>query len=426
MICSRCTAESCAICGLKWKTCDCPWFNFEALETDWLNHRQVPEEEDVKDIPGSQERRRSHHISHSPTWKYGLTRYVDTIHNLREQKVHYKVYTEEETSRRGAASTRYERAAYREHRSTIPTTTKIPCEHKKSRRNQVYSFGISSLYETVPEKSVPGNKTIPAAPREQLSEKYDILLQPETKPLSQDKLAEEVESIYAKLEKVEENCVEVNDQQTKLATTDWPQLQLSNEQWQALITSQKSLLDEYHDFFLTSQHPSASLAVRRLARKYSMPARIRRYGITNFFELLKQHLPASQEHMIAFIHLSYSTMTLLYETVPAFQYTWINCLADIARYRAVIEDGDTKDRDVWAGIVGYWSSEAAAKSRKIRGLPLLNFTRFSDDIHQRIAGFLLFEDLIQLSLSCKKLRAVYEPALIESFRVSPIAFILVV
>ena len=38
----RCTAEFCMICGAKWKTCDCPWFNYQAVEADRLNHMNVP------------------------------------------------------------------------------------------------------------------------------------------------------------------------------------------------------------------------------------------------------------------------------------------------------------------------------------------------------------------------------------------------
>ncbi|MCJ1466306.1 hypothetical protein MMC07_004925 [Pseudocyphellaria aurata] len=34
----RCRAEFCMICGSKWKTCDCPWFNYAAVENDRLNH----------------------------------------------------------------------------------------------------------------------------------------------------------------------------------------------------------------------------------------------------------------------------------------------------------------------------------------------------------------------------------------------------
>jgi hypothetical protein len=114
-------------------------------------------------------------------------------------------------------------------------------------------------------------------------------------------------------------------------------------------------------------------------------------------------------------------MALLYEIVPAFEYLWINCLADIARYRAFIEDGDNEDKDTWAGLVEYWSSKAAAKSRELRGLPLPNFNRFPDSIHGRVASFLEYGDLCQLSLSCKKLRIAYKPALEESTRVSLIS-----
>lgn len=38
----RCRAEFCMICGLKWKTCECPWFNYRAVENDRLLHMNVP------------------------------------------------------------------------------------------------------------------------------------------------------------------------------------------------------------------------------------------------------------------------------------------------------------------------------------------------------------------------------------------------
>ena len=37
-------------------------------------------------------------------------------------------------------------------------------------------------------------------------------------------------------------------------------------------------------------------------------------------------------------------MALLYETVPAFENTWIECLGDLGRYRMAIEDDDIRDR----------------------------------------------------------------------------------
>ena len=39
---SRCTAEFCMICGARWKTCDCPWFNYNPIPEDRLYHMNVP------------------------------------------------------------------------------------------------------------------------------------------------------------------------------------------------------------------------------------------------------------------------------------------------------------------------------------------------------------------------------------------------
>lgn len=39
----RCTAQFCMICGAKWKTCDCPWFNYASVESDRLEHMNIAE-----------------------------------------------------------------------------------------------------------------------------------------------------------------------------------------------------------------------------------------------------------------------------------------------------------------------------------------------------------------------------------------------
>ncbi|KAH6879496.1 hypothetical protein B0T10DRAFT_582911, partial [Thelonectria olida] len=120
--------------------------------------------------------------------------------------------------------------------------------------------------------------------------------------------------------------------------------------------------EEHHDFFLASQHPSASPPLRRLASKYAMPARMWRHGIHSFLELLRHRLPESLEHMLSFLYLAYSMMALLYETVPAFEDTWIECLGDLGRYRMAIEDDDIRDREVWTGVSRHWYSKASDKS----------------------------------------------------------------
>jgi hypothetical protein len=64
------------------------------------------------------------------------------------------------------------------------------------------------------------------------------------------------------------------------------------------------------------------------------------------------------------------------------------------------------------------------KNREIRGLPLPELTELTEDIHRRIGAFLSFDDLVQLSLSRKKLFTAYKPVLAEKLRVSLISPIL--
>lgn len=186
-----------------------------------------------------------------------------------------------------------------------------------------------------------------------------MIPQPETRPISQDQLVAEVKGIYAGLVMVETKCIEVDNAQSSNAESN---PKLNNDQWQALIALHRTLLHEHHDFFLASQHPSASPALRRLASKYAMPARMWRHGIHSFLELLRHRLPASLEHMLTFLYLAYSIVALLYETVPAFEDTWIECLGDLGRYRMAIEDDSIRDRETWTGVSRHWYSKASDKS----------------------------------------------------------------
>ncbi|KAF2715133.1 hypothetical protein K504DRAFT_367840 [Pleomassaria siparia CBS 279.74] len=190
----------------------------------------------------------------------------------------------------------------------------------------------------------------------------DLLLQPDSRPISQEQLASEVKSIYAGLTMVETKCIHVDRAQA--ADTD-PDTKIGSDHWQALIALHRTLLHEHHDFFLASQHPSASPALRRLASKYSMPARMWKHGIHSFLELLRRRLPDSIDYMLAFIYLAYQMMALLYETVPAFEDTWIECLGDLGRYRMAIEDEDVRDRETWAGVARSWYSKAADKNPSV-------------------------------------------------------------
>lgn len=158
---------------------------------------------------------------------------------------------------------------------------------------------------------------------------------------------------------VEKKCVEIDQQQA--ATTN----KLSNEQWQAFIALHRTLLHEHHDFFLASQHPSASPGLRRLATRYAMPSRMWRHGIHSFLELLRHRLPDSLDHMLAFVYFAYSMMGLLEESVTGFKEIWIEGLGDLARYRMAIEEADLRDREVWMGVARMWYNKASDKSPNV-------------------------------------------------------------
>ena len=147
-----------------------------------------------------------------------------------------------------------------------------------------------------------------------------MLWQPDTKRITPEQLVNEVKGIYSGLVMVEKKCVEIVNQRSQAG------VKLTNDQWQALIALHRTLLHEHHDFFLASQHPAASPPLKRLAVKYAMPARMWRNGIHAFLELLRQQLPESYDHMLAFVYVAYSMMALLLESVESFEETWIECL----------------------------------------------------------------------------------------------------
>ncbi|OHE97767.1 hypothetical protein CORC01_06972 [Colletotrichum orchidophilum] len=174
----------------------------------------------------------------------------------------------------------------------------------------------------------------PASSRPPEVDTTDVMIkQPETRPISQEQLVAEVKGIYAGLVMVESKCIEVDNAQSSTSASETTP-RLNNEQWQALIALHRTLLHEHHDFFLASQHPSASLVLRRLARQYGMPARMW-HGVHSFLEFPPHAPPASLEQMFTFIYLAYPMMALLYETVPTFEDTWIECLGDLGRYRYI-------------------------------------------------------------------------------------------
>lgn len=158
----------------------------------------------------------------------------------------------------------------------------------------------AGLLRGMAQHTLPEQPAVEGSPRPRFNVRLDgtpggwkdepeFLLQPETRPISHDQLVIEVKGIYAGLVMVEVKCIDIDEKQSA-AVQGKDRLtrgSLRNDQWQALMALHKQLLHEHHDFFLASQHPSASPALSTLAAKYSMPARMWRHGIHAFLEVLR-------------------------------------------------------------------------------------------------------------------------------------------
>ena len=249
--------------------------------------------------------------------------------------------------------------------STQKVGPPIAARNRVQRKENVIPPVILSQRSPVkPEAPQPTLATRHHQRLESESDTTAMIREPETRNISTKQLISEVRGIYAGLIMVEAKCAEVDKRQHQVIidASSGRQPILNNEQWQALTALHRTLLHEHHDFFLASQHPAASPALKKLAEKYDMPSRMWRHGIHSFLELQRHHLPYSLEQMLTFIYLAYSMMALLYETVPAFEITWIECLGDLARYRMAIEDETPRDREIWQNVARGWYTKGSDKT----------------------------------------------------------------
>ncbi|KAF2813500.1 uncharacterized protein BDZ99DRAFT_381951, partial [Mytilinidion resinicola] len=180
-----------------------------------------------------------------------------------------------------------------------------------------------------------------------------IILQIDSGPVSPEQLASEIKHIYGSLTTNEARCARVAREGYLGAKGD-------PRQWQTVIDAHSALINDHVEFFMVSQHPEAIPLLRGLATKYTMPARLWKHGIHLLLEGMRSKLPGSLEFMLSFVQHAYRMIGLFYETFPAFETTWMECLGDLARYRMAIEDDDLQAREIWRGVAISWYQKTAA------------------------------------------------------------------
>jgi len=126
------------------------------------------------------------------------------------------------------------------------------------------SRSVSSYERFQNPRSLAGT-TMPVDPRYP-----DMLMEPDSRPISQEQLAAEVKSIYAGLTMIDSKCINVDQAQAAaMRDAHKSKPEFATGHWQAQIDHLRNSLHEHHDCDLAWQHPSATPALRRLAGKYS-------------------------------------------------------------------------------------------------------------------------------------------------------------
>ena len=136
---------------------------------------------------------------------------------------------------------------------------------------------------------------------------------------------------------VEAKCIEVDRAQAANLATE-TNSRLDPDHWQSLIALHRTLLYEHHDFFLASQHPSASPALRRLAQKYAMPSRMWRNSIQSLLALFRRAPRHEYERMSTFLRSTYDVLGALQENLPSMAEEWTKIQEAVMEYENVLLD----------------------------------------------------------------------------------------
>ncbi len=133
---------------------------------------------------------------------------------------------------------------------------------------------------------------------------------------------------------VETKCIHVDRAQATAAQD----AMTADTHWEALVALHRTLLHEHHDFFLATQHPSASPALRRLAVKYGMPGRMWRNGIRSVLDIFSSNPNMRPEQMQEFLRTLRQSMDMLQENIPGMGGEWTKIEAALTNFEMFLHD----------------------------------------------------------------------------------------
>lgn len=162
-----------------------------------------------------------------------------------------------------------------------------------------------------------------------------------------------IEAQYARIVECERKCQWL--EQSRAPST----VHLPSDRWWGLITLHLSLLHEHEQFFVMCQHPSVSLDVKNVPKKYEMSDRMWRYGIYSLLNILRQSLPGSLKYMLCFIETVSSILKRLILSNSELGDSLFEQLGDVARYGMFAEK---LNREYWNVISRCWYQKAADRN----------------------------------------------------------------
>lgn len=159
---------------------------------------------------------------------------------------------------------------------------------------------------------------------------------------------QEVYANVMRLYRLEEDCRKADGKQQTISRV---------HEWRPLLKLHLTLLEHHHSLYMILQEIKAPHGLHEMIQRTSMPARMWRYGIGPFLQLLKMGKPASNDCMLSFVNYTYALIASLHEFVyPAFNEIWTVYLGELAccRMAKAIEDLDAEDAEIWGDVAISW------------------------------------------------------------------------
>ncbi|KAK7204475.1 hypothetical protein BZA70DRAFT_268304 [Myxozyma melibiosi] len=123
--------------------------------------------------------------------------------------------------------------------------------------------------------------------------------------------------------------------------------------WSDVVRLHEELLEQYDDFMFACRLANATPAILKLPKKYNIPSRMWKIGVSGILDLLRGFLPSSFDVLVSFIYYAYTIMTRLFECMPDGRTTWLEFLGDLAHCRMAIET-DPEARQIWQERAFMW------------------------------------------------------------------------